>query len=276
MSLVGWALTVEIILAVLERTWSTSLKGPAQSVNIDVGDIVFGRVVIFPFYIDQALLMVVLSAKIRTVSAESRPRSFGDVADNFIAWNWVTAQLNPNQEARSSDNHATFVTDLEVSFLFSTLTSPPLTSSSASARTLARSSSRRSSSVKRLKWYSPNLKKPIAANKASSYSLIFVALCPCAFVHELIGYQVMLVELSHQEVTATVNRQFLVLIFKELTDLVACLASFNKGQPVTTRTKGLALVIIPPDLPSEVWYEGTIRPLTLAPIAFSPTLVWIS
>ena len=61
------------------------------------------------------------------------------------------------------------------------------------------------------------------------------------FVHELIGYQVMLVELGHQEVTATVNRQFLVLIFKELTDLVARLASFNKGQPITTRTKGIGI-----------------------------------
>ena len=61
------------------------------------------------------------------------------------------------------------------------------------------------------------------------------------FVHELIGYQVMLVELGHQEVTTTVNRQFLVLIFKELTDLVARLASFNKGQPVTTRTKGIGI-----------------------------------
>ena len=51
----------------------------------------------------------------------------------------------------------------------------------------------------------------------------------------------MLVELGHQEVTATVNRQFLVLIFKELTDLVARLASFNKGQPVTTWTKGIGI-----------------------------------
>ena len=61
------------------------------------------------------------------------------------------------------------------------------------------------------------------------------------FVHELIGYQVMLVELGHQEVPTTVNRQFLVLIFKELTDLVARLASFNKGQPVTARTKGVGI-----------------------------------
>ena len=96
-------------------------SGSVESVNIDMGDIVFGRVVIFPFYIDQALLVVVLSAKIHTVSAVNRdPTSFGDVADNFIAWNWVTALSNPNQESRSSlDNHATFMTDLQgVFFIF--------------------------------------------------------------------------------------------------------------------------------------------------------------
>ena len=96
-------------------------SGTVESVNIDVGDIVFGRVVIFPFYINQALLVVVLSAKIHTVSAVNRNTTpFGDVADNFIAWNWVTALSNPNQEARSAlDNHATFVTDLQgIFFIF--------------------------------------------------------------------------------------------------------------------------------------------------------------
>ena len=51
----------------------------------------------------------------------------------------------------------------------------------------------------------------------------------------------MLVELGHQEIPTTGNRQFLVLIFKELTNLVARLASFNKSQPVTARTKGVGI-----------------------------------
>ena len=96
-------------------------SGTVESINIDMGDVVFSRVVIFPFYINQALLVVVLSAKIHAVSAVNRDTtSFGDVADNFIAWNWVTALSNPNQESRSSlDNHATFMTDLQgVFFIF--------------------------------------------------------------------------------------------------------------------------------------------------------------
>ena len=89
--------------------------GTVESVYIDVGDIVFGRVVIFPFNIDQALLVVVLSTKIHTVSAVNRDTTpFGDVADDFITWNWITTLSNPNQESRSTlDNHATFVTDLQ-------------------------------------------------------------------------------------------------------------------------------------------------------------------
>ena len=51
----------------------------------------------------------------------------------------------------------------------------------------------------------------------------------------------MLIELGHQEVTTPVNRQFLILIFKELTNLVTRLASFNKGQPITARTKRIGI-----------------------------------
>ena len=49
-ALVGWALTVEIILAVLEDLgYIVKKSGTVESVNIDVGDVVFRRVVIFPF-----------------------------------------------------------------------------------------------------------------------------------------------------------------------------------------------------------------------------------
>ena len=105
MSLVGWALTVETILAVLERTCSTSFRSPARlrSVNIDVSDVVLGRVVIFPFHIDQALLVVVLSSEVHTVlTVNGNAASFGDVADDFITWNWITTLSNPNQESRST------------------------------------------------------------------------------------------------------------------------------------------------------------------------------
>ena len=86
-----------------------------------MSDVVFGRVVIFPFYINQTLLVVVLSSEIHTVLTVNRnTASFGDVADDFITWNWITALSNPNQESRSSlDDHATFVTDLQgVFFIF--------------------------------------------------------------------------------------------------------------------------------------------------------------
>ena len=80
-----------------------------------MSDVVFGRVVIFPFYINQTLLVVVLSSEIHTVlTVNGNTASFGDVADDFITWNWITTLSNPNQESRSSlDDHATFVTDLQ-------------------------------------------------------------------------------------------------------------------------------------------------------------------
>ena len=96
-------------------------SGTVESVYIDVGDVVLGRVVIFPFYIDQALLVVVLSSEIHTVLTVNRnTASFGDVADDFITWNWITTLSNPNQESRSTlDDHATLVTDLQgVFFIF--------------------------------------------------------------------------------------------------------------------------------------------------------------
>ena len=51
MSLVGWALTVEIILAVLEGLGYIVQKAcTVESVNIDMGDVVFSRIVIFPLH----------------------------------------------------------------------------------------------------------------------------------------------------------------------------------------------------------------------------------
>ena len=92
-----------------------------ESINVNMGDVVLGRIIVFPLDIDQALLVVILSAKIHTVSAVNRNTTpFGNVAHNFISWNWVTALSNPNQESRSSlDDHATFVTNLQgVFFIF--------------------------------------------------------------------------------------------------------------------------------------------------------------
>ena len=86
-----------------------------------MSDVVFGRVVIFPLDIDQTLLVVVLSSEVHTVlTVNGNTASFGDVADDFITWNWITTLRNPNQEPRSTlDNHATFVTDLQgVFFIF--------------------------------------------------------------------------------------------------------------------------------------------------------------
>ncbi len=114
-----------------------------------------------------------------SLCGESRPpSSFGDVADNFIAWNcWRTS--NPNQESRSPDNHTTFMTDLRCIFLFSTLDLATLTSSSASARALP-ALLRRSSSVKRQDGTAPiSPNQSLQQGFLLSYSLIFVALCPC-------------------------------------------------------------------------------------------------
>ena len=60
-------------------------------------------------------------------------------------------------------------------------------------------------------------------------------------VHKLIGYIAVFLELSYQHFTALVNRQFLVLVFKELTNLVARLAGLDHVKPVTTRTKGVGV-----------------------------------
>ena len=62
-----------------------------------------------------------------------------------------------------------------------------------------------------------------------------------AFVYEFIGYIAVFLELSHQHFTALVNRQFLILVFKELTNLVARLAGLDHVEPVTTRTKGVGV-----------------------------------
>ena len=56
-------------------------------------------------------------------------------------------------------------------------------------------------------------------------------------VHILISYIAILLELINQQFASLINRQFLVLIFKELTNLVACLAGLNHVEPVTTRAK---------------------------------------
>ena len=210
-------------------------------------------------HINQTLLVAVLSSEIHTVltvNPQHRDRA-GDVANDFIAWNFGLYPAVIRIKGRSADGYATFVTDLQGVFLFQPWPAT-LTSSSASARALARSSSRRSSSRQAVKdGDSPNPAKTNRANKGLLLScnliLALLSMCLRPWTYWL---QVMLVELGHQEVTATVNRQFLVLIFKELTDLVARLAGLTRGPASRLGPKELALVLISPDLPSEVWYWG--------------------
>ena len=60
-------------------------------------------------------------------------------------------------------------------------------------------------------------------------------------VHKFIGHIAVFLELGHQHLTTLVDRQFLVLVFKELTNLVARLAGLDHVEPVTARSKGVGV-----------------------------------
>ena len=60
-------------------------------------------------------------------------------------------------------------------------------------------------------------------------------------VHILISHIAILLKLINQQFASFINRQFLVLVFKELTNLVARLAGLDHVEPVTTRTKGVGI-----------------------------------
>ncbi|CKJ93786.1 Uncharacterised protein [Streptococcus pneumoniae] len=60
-------------------------------------------------------------------------------------------------------------------------------------------------------------------------------------VHEFIGHIAIFLELGHQHLTTLVDRQFLILIFKELANLVARLAGLDHIEPVTARSKGVGV-----------------------------------
>ena len=92
-----------------------------EAVNINMGDVILGRVIVFPLDVDQTLLVVVLSPQVHTVlTVDGNPTSFGNVADNCISWDGIATLSNPDQETRSSlDDHTTFMADLEgVFFIF--------------------------------------------------------------------------------------------------------------------------------------------------------------
>ncbi|VJB99846.1 Uncharacterised protein [Streptococcus pneumoniae] len=60
-----------------------------------------------------------------------------------------------------------------------------------------------------------------------------------ALVHKFICHIAIFLELSHQHLTTLVDRQFLILVFKELANLIARLASLDHIEPVTARSKGV-------------------------------------
>ena len=62
-----------------------------------------------------------------------------------------------------------------------------------------------------------------------------------ALVHEFIGHIAVFLELGHQHLTTLVDRQFLILVFKELTNLVARLAGLDHIEPVTAWPKGVGV-----------------------------------
>ena len=92
-----------------------------EAVDIDMGDVILGRVIVFPLDVYQALLVVVLGPQIHTVlTVNGNPTSFGNITDNCISWDGIATLGNPDQETRSPlDDHATFMADLEgVFFVF--------------------------------------------------------------------------------------------------------------------------------------------------------------
>ena len=69
-----------------------------EAVDIDMGDVILGRVIVFPLDIDQALLVVVLGPQVHTVlTVNGNPTSFGNVADNCISRHRIATLGNPDQ-----------------------------------------------------------------------------------------------------------------------------------------------------------------------------------
>ena len=207
-----------------------------------MGDVVLGRVIVFPLDVDQALLVVVLGPQVHTVlTVNGNPTSFGNVTDNCISWDGIATLSNPDQETRSPlDDHATFMADLEGVFFVFNLDFATFDQLFSFCTRLG------------LFLFSTLfLRQTIKDRDGSDFSKtdgrkqgifglvagLLQDLVHVLLIHELVGNHIMLMELGHEQLSSTVDREFLVLVLKELADLIAGLAGLDDIEPVTTWSK---------------------------------------
>ena len=176
---------------------------------------------------------------------DGNPTSFGNVADNCISWHGIATLGNPDQETRSPlDDHATFVTDLEGIFFIFNL-------DFATLDQLFCFRARLGFFLFAALFFRQTVKDRDGSDfsktdgrKQGLFGLVaglLQDLVHVLLVHELVGNHIMLMELSHEQLSSTVDREFLVLVLKELADLITRLASLDDIEPVTTWTKGVGI-----------------------------------
>ena len=211
-----------------------------------MGRVLFGRIVIFPLYINQPLLIIFLGLEIHAVlPVNGYTSSFGNIADNIITRYRITALGNPDEETRRPlNNHTAFVLDLEGVFFVFDL-------DLAALDQFLRFCSSLGPLFLTALFFCQTVENTNGANlteangrKKRLFSLIAGLLqhfFHVLLIHVLIGYIAMLLELSLQELPPFRDRQLLVLIFKELTDFISGLAGLDNIKPVAARSEGVSI-----------------------------------
>ena len=208
--------------------------------------VLFGRIVVFPFHINQPLLVIFLGLEIHAVlPVNGYTAPFGNIADNIITRYRITALGNPDEETRRPlNNHTTFVLNLESVFFVFDL-------DFAALDQFLRFCSGLGPLFLTTLFFCQTVENTNGTNlteanrrKKRLFSLITCLLqhfFHVLLVHVLISYIAMLLELSLQELPPFGDRQLLVLIFKELTDFISGLAGLDNIEPVAARSEGVSI-----------------------------------
>ena len=208
--------------------------------------VLFGRVVVFPFHINQPLLVIFLGLEIHAVlPVNGYTAPFGNIADNIITRHGITALGNPDEEARRPlNNYTAFVLNLEGVFFvfdldfaalnqflrFCSGLGPFFLTALFFCQAVENTNGTNLTEANRRK-------KRFFGLVAGLLQHFFHVL----LVHVLICDIAMLLKLSLQELPPFGDRQLLVLIFKELADFISGLAGLDNIEPVAARSEGVSV-----------------------------------